>query len=405
MNNNNSTTKNQYLLLSIILSFALILRIFLSQSEGYILDITYFTNWSQEVFNNGFNNFYQNFGADYPPFYIYILWIIGAISHLFNIDINILLKFPTIIADISTSFLIFHIAKKYTSFNIALFSAIIYAFNPAIIYTSAIWGQVDSIYTFFLLFAVYEFVSDKPITSSMLFTLSVLTKPQSLVLAPLFVILIIKKYSYKMLVKLACISTVIFLFLSKPFYIDSSVSEIFKLYISSYTEYPFTSLNAFNFWALFGMFKPDNITFLFPFLTYRMIGYLLFASLFIYVLCFFLKRNDEKMTYLCSSLLFFGFFMLFTRIHERYLFPMFVFLVIANIFDKRLYIVYILLSITFFANLYLVFEEVKTGVQIPMSMFIVTYSTLINIILFIYVCYCLYSYRGQEHDKLRAKIS
>ncbi len=400
MNNNNSTTKNQYLLLSIILSFALILRIFLSQSEGYILDITYFTNWSQEVFNNGFNNFYQNFGADYPPFYIYILWIIRAISHIFNIDINLLLKFPTVIADIATSFLIFHIARKYTSFNIALLSVIIYVFNPAIIYTSAIWGQVDSIYTFFLLFAVYEFVSDKPITSSVLFTLSVLTKPQSLVLAPLFVILIIKKHSYKMLVKLACISTIIFLFLSKPFYIDSSVSEIFRLYISSYTEYPFTSLNAFNFWALFGMFRPDSVSFLFPFLTYRILGYLLFASLFVYVLYFLLKRNEEKMIYLCTSLLFFGFFMLFTRIHERYLFPMFVFLVIAMIFDKRLYIVYILSSITFFANLYLVFEEVRTGVQIPMSMFIVTYSTLINIILFIYLSYCLYSYKETKYDKL-----
>ncbi len=400
MDNNNSTAINQYLSLSLILFLALILRVFLSQSEGYILDISYFTNWSHEVFNNGFNNFYQNSGADYPPFYIYILWIIGAMSHLFNIDINILLKLPAIVADIATSFLIFHIAKRYTSFNIALLSVIIYTFNPAIIYTSAIWGQVDSIYTFFLLFAVYEFVSDKPITSSVLFTLSVLTKPQSFVLAPLFVILIIKKHSYKMLVKLACISTIIFLFLSKPFYIDSSVSEIFRSYISSYIEYPFTSLNAFNFWALFGMFRPDSATILFPVLTYRIIGYMLFASLFIYIVYFLLKRNDEKMIYIYTSLLFFGFFMLFTRIHERYLFPVFVFLTIAMIFDKRLYIVYILSSITFFANLYLVFEEVRTGVQIPMSMFIVTYSTLINIILFIYLSYCLYSYKETKYDKL-----
>ncbi len=399
MTNNKSTTKNQYILLSLILFFALILRIFLSKSEGYILDINHFTNWSQEVFNSGFTNFYQNSRADYPPFYIYVLWIVGAISHIFNVDFLILLKIPAIIADISTSFLIFHIAKKYTSFNIALLSTILYAFNPAIIYTSAIWGQVDSIYTFFLLFAVYEFVSDKPITSSILFTLSVLTKPQSLVLFPFFVILTIKKYSYKILVKLMCISTIIFLLLSKPFYMSSSVSEIFKLYISSYTEYPFTSLNAFNFWALFGMFRPDSVSFLFPFLTYRIIGYLLFALLFIYVVYILLERNDDRMIYLCSSLLFFGFFMLFTRIHERYLFPMFVFLIISTIFDKRLYTVYILSSITFFANLYLVFEEVKTGVQIPMSMFIITYSTLINIIIFIYVCYCLYSYKSYERLK------
>lgn len=402
MNDINYTTKNQYLSVFLILFFALILRIYLSQFGGYELDINHFANWSQEVYNNGFSSFYQNTGADYPPFYIYILWILGAISHIFNIDTHILLKFPAIIADIATFLLIFQISRRYTTFNVALLSVSLYVFNPAIIYTSTIWGQVDSIYTLFLLFAVHEFISDKPIISSGLFIISILTKPQSLVLLPFFIFLLYKKYSLSGLIKYIIISLIMFIFLSMPFYVNISFFEIFKLYISSYSQYPFTSLNAFNFWTLFGMFRPDNITFLFSFLTYRIIGYLLFSTFFVYIIYCYNKINNNKMIYLSSALLFFGFFMLMTRIHERYIFPIFAFLIIATIFDKRLYLIYILSTLTFFANLYLVFEEVRIGAQIPMSMFVVTYSILINIILFMCLSYYLYSHRGANFDKLHS---
>ena len=63
------------------------------------------------------------------------------------------------------------------------------------------------------------------------------------------------------------------------------------------------------------MFRPDDIIFLS--LTYRMWGYLLFGMLFIFVMYNIIKKNDERLIYLSSALLFFGFFMLFTRIHER----------------------------------------------------------------------------------------
>jgi len=396
MNDGRNITKNQYILVSLILFFALILRLYLSQFGGYELDINHFTTWSREVYNNGFSNFYQNTGSDYPPFYIYILWIVGAINNFISGDIFslIILKVPAIIADLATALLIFLIVRKYTTFETSLLSMILYVFNPAIIYNSTIWGQVDSVYTFFLIFAVYEFISKRPTSSAILFGISILTKPQSLVLLPLFIILIIQKYSFRTLVKSTCVSGIIFLLLAKPFYFYTSVCELYKLYISSYIQYPFTTLNAFNFWALGGMFRPDDVVFLF--LTYRMWGYLLFGMLFIFVVYNIIKKNDERLIYLSSALLFFGFFMLFTRIHERYMFPMFAFLIIATIFDKRLYIIYILSSITFFANLYLVFEGVKTGDSIPMSMFIILYIIGINIILFIYLCYCISTYRESE---------
>jgi len=145
--------------LHFLLSF--IIRIYLSQFDGYKVDVLDFKIWSRTVYYNGILNFYSSTWSDYPPFYMYILWIVGALykslfSFSFNIDttlFTILIKAPANIADIATSFLIFLIVKKYSGFNAAYISMIFYAFNPAIIYNSAIWGQVDSVNTLFILLA------------------------------------------------------------------------------------------------------------------------------------------------------------------------------------------------------------------------------------------------------------
>lgn len=388
-------TKNQLITVGLILFFALILRLYLSPQVGFEGDIEYDKYWANEVYINGTNDFYQNSKSDYPPIYIYILWCLKSIENVTSFSLDILLKIPAIITDIITSFLIFIIAKRYTTYKIALSSMIFYTFNPGIIFISSIWGQIDSIYTLFLILTIGCFIDNKPKLSASFFALSVLTKPQSLVILPFLLILFYKKYSFKKLLETAFVFTSIFLLIFLPF-IKSSLFEIYKLYSTLYVHYNLTSYGAYNFWGLGGFNVADNITFLF--ISYQVWGYILFGVVFIGIIYKFLKNNDDKLIYMYSALLFFGFFMLFTRIHERYMFPMFAFLVIAMIFDKRIKSVYILASITFFINLYMTFMEAKMGTIISIFMFIKLYVIIINIVLFIYLCYCLYS--SKKYDKL-----
>lgn len=381
---NKNSLNNQYIIV-LILTISLILKLYLSQFGGYEIDINYFRSWSQEVYTNGFSTFYQNTNSDYPPLYIYVLWIIGVISSIFNTDSIVLLKFPAIFSDIISSYLIYLIIIKYSDNKTALISMILYLFNPANIFTSSIWGQIDSFYVSLLLLSVYEFISERPYTSGIFLILSVLTKPQSIIILPIFFVIYYKKYKEQMILKITTPSLILFLLLSKPFYSD--VSDVFKLYFNSYSEYPYTSLNAFNFWALFGMFKPDGTLFLF--ISYRLWGYILFGLLVAYIIYRVIKTEDHRFMYISSFMMFLGFYMLFTRIHERYMFPVFAFLIISCVFYKKLYYIYFILMTTFFLSLYLVYEEVRTGLQIPMSMIIIPYITIINIIVFIYLCYDL----------------
>ncbi len=391
--------RNQYLTLAIALLVSFIIRMYLSQFEGHGYDISLFKTWSRGVYYTGFSHFYNGIGSDYPPFYIYILWAIGTfyksfISFSFDIDSPIfssLLKMPAILADIATALLIFLIVRKYGSFRLAFISMISYAFNPAIIYDSAIWGQVDSVYTLFFMLALMLFVSGKQMLSGVSMALAILTKPQSLVLVPLFALVMIKKNSPLTLAKILSVSFAAFVVVAWPFYLHTSILDLFKLYFTSYIQYPYNSLNAFNLWAFVGMFQPDNTQFLV--MTYRMWGYLMFGMVFIYVSHYILKNKDDKSIYIASAILFFAFFMVFTRIHERYLFPMFAPLAVAMTLDRRFSYVYILATLTFLFNLHFVLEESKTGIAFPNGEFLIPVTAGINLVLLIYTIYCYSTYK------------
>ncbi len=82
----------------------------------------------------------------------------------------------------------------------------LYAFNPAVIYNAAVWGQFDAVYTFFLVLSLVLALKSKPELSAVAFALGLLTKPQGIALLPLIAFLIYKKGGLKkLLFSVACI--------------------------------------------------------------------------------------------------------------------------------------------------------------------------------------------------------
>lgn len=392
-----SGINKRYLAVILALLLSLIIRIYLSQFNGYKVDVLDFKLWSRTVYYNGISNFYSSTWSDYPPFYMYILWIVGALYKLlfsfsFNIDttlFTILIKAPANVADIATSFLIFLVVKKYSGFKTAYLSMIFYAFNPAMIYNSAIWGQVESVNTLFILLALVLIVSNKPELAGVSMAVAVLSKPLSLVILPFFAVLMIKNQKPLKLAKTFAVSAFVFIALALPFYLNTSLYQLIKIYTSGYGYYAYNSMNAFNSWALLGFWKPDDTVFLF--LSYRIWGYILFGLLFVYTAYRAIKNKDDKFIYIATAVLFFGFFMFFTRVHERYLFPMFAPLVVAASFDRRLNYVYWIMTFTFLFNLHFVLQYLNNDKFIPDGNPYVLLASGINSIVFIYTLYCFFT--------------
>ena len=109
----------------------------------------------------GPGEFYQpGYLADYPPGYMYVLWLLGGIGELFRPIFGLsitpgLVKIPGILADAGVAWVLFLYARRFgdgwlgswSGERLGLVAAVIYLFNPGTIFDSAVWGQVDSVGT------------------------------------------------------------------------------------------------------------------------------------------------------------------------------------------------------------------------------------------------------------------
>ena len=67
----------------------------------------------------------------------------------------ILVKLPAILFDLALGVLVYAVARRFGSEKLALGAAALYVLNPAVVFVSALWGQVDSVACFFALLGVY----------------------------------------------------------------------------------------------------------------------------------------------------------------------------------------------------------------------------------------------------------
>ena len=128
--------------------------------EGYTTDMGCFKGWAVAVYETGPANFYNSgIFADYPPGYIYILYVVGFFRELFAIDANsslftLMIKLPSIIAEVVKAIIIYKVAEKPTNRVFELLCGVFLLFNPAMFFNSSIWGQIDAVFILFIVLAI-----------------------------------------------------------------------------------------------------------------------------------------------------------------------------------------------------------------------------------------------------------
>jgi Gpi18-like mannosyltransferase len=390
--------KREFSIVAALLILAFIIRIALFPIPGYKNDSGTFAFWFNTAAASGPRVFYDVVykvapWTDYPPLNVYIFWIFGSLSSLlsklFSTDlIMYMTKLPSNLFDMGTAILIFAFVRKRLTLKMALLAAALYAFNPAVIFNTAVWGQFDAIYTFFLVLSLYLIVESKPKWATVAFIFGILTKPQSIALAPLFVFLIFKKYNWKGFISSVIVSIIAVFAVIIPFQWSNPVTFLTRIYFGAYGNYAVTSANAFNIWSFGGLWQTDTqITFL--------LGWTMFASLAAFTLYVVNKRfkaNQEMLIFLAAFVLFFGFFMFPTRIHERYLFPAMAILALMFPFLKGMRPMYIVLTATCFINqayvLYWLNVYANAGYSYGPNLSgdpVVLAVSLINLIAFVYI--------------------
>jgi dolichyl-phosphate-mannose-protein mannosyltransferase len=385
--------RREVTILATFLFFSFVVRGLFFPFPGYKIDLNTFESWFYTAATYGPRLFYGVASSvDYPPFNIYIFWVFGSIAKslsLFGSNLMIhIIKLPPTIFDLATLTLIFSFVRKRSDLKMALIATTFYAFNPAVIFNVAIWGQFDAIYTFFLILSLLLVFESKPKLATVAFILGILTKPQSIALAPLMVFLILRKYNWRGLFTsiVTAIITVFAVILPFEWTNGNPVTFLSDIYFRAYGNYAYTSVNAFNIWGFRGMWKSDTQIFLF--INLYIIGWMMFGILVAFTLYFVYKRlgvSEELAVLFSAFLLFFGFFMFPTRIHERYLFPSLSIMALLIPFVKKMRAVYFVLSGTFLVNQAYVLSFLNNHSFIADGDPVVLIVSLINLIVFLYV--------------------
>lgn len=265
-----------------------------------------------------------------------------------------LIKLPGIIADIGISILIYRFVKKLKGELSAKVFASFFLFNPAIIYVSSVWGQLDSIVSFFALASLLLLLEKNYTKSLSSYFVSIMTKATYV---PLSIILFIQSIKNKISLKRLFILfglLLFYLWLIGVIFIDKSylfwtILTYVKKIIPGAVTLPYINLNAFNFWGLlFGLERIPDSQELFG-LSLNLWGWLVFTPIALIIIHKFIKGRN---IFFSSLILFFAIFMFMPRVHERYFYPVFVFFPLVLFYYPKLKKYFYLLSGVFLLNLY-----------------------------------------------------
>lgn len=350
------------MLLFLLFTGALLIRTPFIFLPSLHVDMSVYQQWSS-LLQSGSVHFFEISKSDYFPGYLYILQISGLVFHAITHEslqshtFELVLKFIHNCFDIGTAIFIFLILKYHLKTQkLAVLGSLVYLFNPVTILNSLIWGQSDGVLTFFLIAACYFFIENKKtVLGLLLFVAAIIVKPQSIIIAPLLLLYFKDKKIGTLL--LYCLSGIVVGILTfVPFFPQNPILGLVKIFNSSTSLYPFTTIYANNFWQLFGWFTPDQNRFLF--LNLQQWGYLLFSLCYISICLPFVKNKTTPIHfYGAVGLSFLAFFLFVTRLHERYLFPALPFVEVAAfiLLSKKVTLSYIILSIIHFINICFVY--------------------------------------------------
>jgi Gpi18-like mannosyltransferase len=405
-----------------LLLLGLVVRLLFIGADGFKNDVSTFESWSLTLAEHPLRQFFATAGfADYPPGYFFVLWIVGhAYKLLVHNDPNytylkIAVKLPAILMDLVDSALIFAIVRRFASVGWAFAAAAFFAFNPAAIFISAYWGQVDSVAAGLTLGSLLLMIdADRRTGRAQVLTIvgawlllaySVLIKPPAIVIAPIYLAYIFTtddgalrlRRLYATVLGIVAAFALAFLaafvFNGNPNPI-AEFSWLYGRYAYASGVYPYNSVNAFNLYVMFvnHFWQPDSTLILG--LPQYVWGIGLFVAAVVLVLSRYVQRRDPVAILEAAMILSLGYFVLSTRMHERYIFNA-VLLASPLIFYSRRYRwAAVALTATLFVNLcysldYLnVMDQHLTDVDASDLMpWLSRPAALLNVVTFFYLGY------------------
>src|SRR5215211_5005123 len=328
---------------------AALLRILIAPHAGAFADLKVFQDWAIRLADVGLRDFYaapaDQFLSDYPPPYLYVLWVVGKVS---AVPGYLLLKLPAILADLGLAWVAGTLAERLAPaalrerVPVRTLVAAAVLFNPAVIALSAVWGQVDSVPALFVLSSLLLLFTgrqslQREVAAFLLYAVAIAMKPQAGFVLPVMLYALYRRYFHRRppsewldgairVGASGALSLGLVAISGLPFGLGPVA--LVRFYEDSASVYPVTSANAFNLWGALASWRNNSLGA--DVLTIAGISALhVGVILFVAAAAFALWRahraierggDDGRVLMVTAAIVSLLAYTLLTRMHERYMF-------------------------------------------------------------------------------------
>lgn len=363
---------------TIILAGVLV-RVCLFPYWGFKQDFNFFSSWAAFTLEHPITQIYDDPTVfdhgliNYPPLYLYVLAALAQLYRFFfegPLDTRVflcLIKSTTVLFEIFSAYLIYKFVRVQHGERLGVISAAGYFCNPAILYVSSYYGQVDAIFASFLLASVILLLMGNALFSGCFIAAALLTKIQTVPFLPLVFFILLSQKKWRPLVWQTGGFVVSICILMLPFILAGKAGLVYQRCIAeNFAWSSQLSVSAFNIWFLHddpktwdyriwgwlygsdGMVTANSLILL---LTYKKLGLALLGTSFLYALYLVWSRCKKETVLLAFAWVSLAFFMFPTKVHERYLYPFFMFFTILCAYQPNRKWLFRGFTVTYLINL------------------------------------------------------
>lgn len=285
----------------------LLLRLYLGTLPGYAWDTGIAKTWALGSALGGLSGVYDNTGYDYPPFLIYWLHPLAKLYLALHPELagaeverpdwdelilrtpdgrrfrskwevradlpdaagagplpggrgfTLLVKAPGLLFDALAAALLYALVARGGSWGRARrgpgwgrWAALLYLWNPAVLWNSGYWGQTDSINGALALASLALLGSGRLLGAGVALAAAGLMKPLAAPLVPLLAWFAAAARGARGLALAAAGGSATALLLFLPFLVTGRSDSVLRRVLADVDVFPFTSVNAHNLWWLLG---------------------------------------------------------------------------------------------------------------------------------------------------------
>ncbi|MFN8534441.1 MAG: hypothetical protein U0556_12950 [Dehalococcoidia bacterium] len=265
-----------------------------------------------------------------------------------------LVRTPVVLFHGLLTALIYWSTLRWKGHLAAIGASVLYGANPAALFDLVYWAQPDSYHAFFAVAGLLLLLGRWPELGWAAMAIAALAKPQAWIYLPVLALVTWRRHGFGKVLSGGVFFIAAAVPLVWPFIVSDRGWELASVFVNFSRVMPVVTANAHNLWWILmgqdGLFTADTAIFIGPF-NYQTVGLVLLLTGYSAALMKTLGDGDRETLFSAAGFMSLVFFLFATQIHENHAFLVFPMLAMCWPASARLFVVYLILTVTMFGNL------------------------------------------------------